>query len=113
MYLLAVMVALSGLAGTTALLATEEKPPHTTGFNERLNEALGTEGGVQVYVDPAGNIGTVIDPPGGERRVNVQPPPSPSRNLGPPLQLHNPLPDIPQRDVPSQPPVDDFLQNVR
>lgn len=113
MYLLAVMVALSGLAGTTTLLAAEEKPPHTPGFNERLNEALGTEGGVQVYVDPAGNIGAVIDPPGGERRVIVQPPQSPSRNLGPPLQLHNPLPHIPQRDVPSQPPVRDFSQKAR
>lgn len=113
MYLLAVMVAMSGLAGTTTLLVAEEQPPHTTGFNERLNEALGTEGGVQVYVDPAGNIGTVIDPPGGERRVIVQPQQSPSRNLGPPLQLHNPPLHIPQRDVPSQPPVHDFSQKAR
>ncbi len=113
MYLLAVMVAMSGLAGPIALLASENHPPHTPGFNERLNEALGTEGGVQVYMDPEGNIGTVIDPPGGERRVIVQPQQSPSSNLGPPLQLHNPPSHIPQRAVPSQPSIREFSQKAR
>jgi hypothetical protein len=59
------------------------------GFNAILDEAVKGEGGVQVYVDKDGNIGTVIDAGPGHRTFSVQPPPSLSRNLGPPLQLHN------------------------
>jgi hypothetical protein len=114
MYLLAVMVAgLLGLAQATPLLASDEQPPQAPGFNERLNAALGSEGGVQVYKDPEGNVGTVLDPPGGERRFTVQPPQSPSINLGPPLQLHNPPSFIPQPVAPVGPPIPDSSQHVR
>jgi len=114
MYLLAVTVAgLLGLAQATALLASDEQPLHTPGFNKRLNEALGSEGGVQVYKDLQGNVGTVLDPPGGERRVTVQPPQSPSINLGPPLQLHSPPSSIPQSVVPVEPLLPDSSPHTR
>jgi hypothetical protein len=82
------------------------------GFNERLNQALGAEGGVQVYQDTAGNVGTVIDPPGGERRFTLQPPQSPSMNLGPPLQLSPPV-SLPPVATPTPPPAPDFPQKAR
>jgi hypothetical protein len=114
MYLPTVMVAgLLGLAQATPLLASEEQPPDTPGFNERLNEALGSEGGVQVYKDAEGNVGTVLDPPGGERRFTVQPPQSPSINLGSPLQLHDPPSFIPQPVVPVEPLMPDLPQHTR
>jgi hypothetical protein len=104
MYLLAVMVAgLLGLAQATPLPASDAQPSRTPGFNERLNEALDAEGGVQVYKDAAGTVGTVLDPPGGERRFTVQPPQSPSINLGPLLQLHTPPSFIPQPVEPLMP----------
>lgn len=95
------------------LLAAEEPPSQVPGFNERLNQALGSEGGVQVYKDPAGNVGTILDPPGGERRITVQPPQSPSMNLGPPLQLHNQPLQLPQAMPPTHPPAPDFPQKAR
>lgn len=87
--------------------------PTQPGFNERLNQALGSEGGVQVYQDAAGNVGTVIDPPGGERRFSVQPPQSPSMNLGPPLQLSPPPVTGPPPATPTPPPTQDFPQKAR
>ena len=69
--------------------AVESNRVELPGFNPILNQALIGDGGVQVYVDKAGNIGTVIDAGPGHRTFTVQPPPSQSRNLGPPLQLHN------------------------
>ncbi|MBU6435113.1 MAG: hypothetical protein KJS98_17545, partial [Nitrospirae bacterium] len=111
MYKMSFFLAIVGVAWPSMLLAVEEQPPQASGFNERLNEALGSEGGVEVYMDPEGNVGTILDPPGGERRVNVQPPQSPSMNLGPPLQLNNPpfhlpptvtAPLAPSQDVPQK-----------
>ncbi|MBD0316318.1 MAG: hypothetical protein ICV75_06475 [Nitrospiraceae bacterium] len=87
--------------------------PRIPGFNERLNQALGSEGGVQVYQDGAGNVGTIIDPPGGERRFSVQPPPSPSMNLGPPLQLSPPPVLAPPTTTPAPPSAQDFPQKAR
>lgn len=113
MYLLSLMIALFGLGGPATLHASEQLPTSRPGYNERLDKALGPEGGVQVYVDPEGNVGTIIDSPGGERRTTVQPPQSPSRNLGPPLQLHTPPSRIPQRVVPAQPPIPGSSQNAR
>jgi hypothetical protein len=113
MYQMTVMVVMLGLAWPAMLPASEEQPPQTPGYNERLNEALGSEGGVQVYMDTEGNVGTVIDPPGGERRFTVQPPQSPSMNLGPPLQLHNSPFHIPPPAAPAQPPAPDFPQQAR
>ncbi len=104
MHILAIMVTgLLGMIEVPPLLASEEQPSPTPGFNERLDRALGSEGGVQVYMDPEGNVGTVLDPPGGERRFTVQPPQSPSINLGPPLQLHNPPSQLPQPVGPTHP----------
>lgn len=95
------------------LVASEEQPPQAPGFNERLNQALGSDGGVQVYMDPDGNVGTIIDPPGGERHSTVQPPQSPSINLGPPLQLHNTPFQMPPAVTPTQPPAPEFPQKAR
>lgn len=69
-----------------AVEAELKVPP---GFNPILDQALKGEGGVQVYMDREGNIGTVTDMGTGHRTFSVQPPQSPSINLGPPLQLHN------------------------
>lgn len=113
MYMRVVFFAIVGAACPSMLLATEEQPPQVPGFNERLKQALGSEGGAQVYKDPEGNVESVLDPPGGERRVTVQPPPSPSMNLGPPLQLDNPPFQIPQTVVPSKPSAPDFPQKAR
>ena len=95
------------------LVAAEEQPSQAPGFSERLNRALGDEGGVQVYMDPAGNVGTIIDPPGDEPQSTVQPPQSPSINLGPPLQLHNLPFQVPPTVGPAHPPAQEFPQKVR
>ena len=113
MYKRGVFLAMVGMSWASMLLAAEEPPPQVPGFNERLNQALGSEGGVQVYKDPAGNVGTILDIPGGERRVTVQPPQSPSMNLGPPLQLHNQPLQLPQAVPPAHPPTPSFPQKVR
>jgi hypothetical protein len=73
----------------TPAYAVEGEPAVRPGFNPMLNQALKGEGGVQVYMDKEGNVGTVTDAGTGHRTFSVQPPQSPSINLGPPLQLHN------------------------
>ena len=113
MYKMALFLGIVGAAWPGMLLAVDEPPPQAPGFNERLNEALGSEGGVQVYMDPEGNVGTILDPPGGKRRVTVQPPQSPSMNLGPPLQLNNPLFQLPPAVPPVHPSSPDFPQKAR
>lgn len=113
MYKLGIVLAIAGMSWASMLLAAEEPPSQVPGFNERLNQALGSEGGVQVYKDPAGNVGTILDPPGGERRVTVQPPQSPSMNLGPPLQLHNQPLQLPQAVPPTHPSSPSFPQKAR
>lgn len=113
MYKLGIFLATVGMSWASMLLAAEEPPSQVPGFNERLNQALGSEGGVQVYKDPAGNVGTILDPPGGERRITVQPPQSPSMNLGPPLQLHNQPLQLPQTVPSAHPPTPSFPQKVR
>ena len=113
MYRVGVFLAIMAVVWPSMLLACEEQPPRAPGFSERLNQALGSEGGEQVYKDPEGNVGTVLDPPGGERRVTVQPPQSPSMNLGPPLQLHNPPTQLPSATTPAHPPTPEFPQKAR
>ena len=113
MYKLGIFLAAVGMSWASMLLAAEEPPSQMPGFNERLNQALGSEGGVQVYKDPAGNVGTILDPPGGKRRVTVQPPQSPSMNLGPPLQLHNQPLQLPQSVTPTLPSSPSFPQKAR
>ena len=113
MYKLGIFLAIVGLSWTSMLLAAEEPPSQVPGFNERLNQALGSEGGVQVYKDPAGNVGTILDPPGGERRITLQPPQSSSMNLGPPLQLHNQPLQLPQAVTPTLPSSPSFPQKAR
>ena len=113
MYKLRIFLAIVGMSWASMLLAAEEPPSQVLGFNERLNQALGSEGGVQVYKDPAGNVGTILDPPGGERRTTVQPPQSSSMNLGPPLQLHNQPLQLPQAVTPTLPSSPSFPQKAR
>jgi hypothetical protein len=113
MYKLVVLLAIVGAAWPSMVLASEEQPPQVPSFNERLSKALGSEGGAQVYKDSEENVESILDPPGGERRVTVQPPPSPSMNLGPPLQLNNPPFHVPQAVVPAKPPAPDFPQKAR
>ena len=113
MYKLGIVLVIVGMSWASMLLAAEEPLSQVPGFNERLNQALGSEGGVQVYKDPAGNIGTILDPPGGERRITVQPPQSPSMNLGPPLQLHNQPLQLPQAVTPTLPSSPSFPQKAR
>lgn len=113
MYKLGMVLAIVGMSWASMLLAAKEPPPQVPGVNERLNQALGSKGGVQVYKDPAGNVGTILDPPGGERRITVQPPQSPSMNLGPPLQLHNQPFQLPPAMTPAHPPSPDFPQKAR
>ena len=113
MYKTGVFLAILAVGWPSMLLASEEQPPQAPGFNQRLNQALGSEGGVQVYKDPEGNVGTILDPPGGERRVTVQPPQSPSMNLGPPLQLHNPPFQLPPVVPPTHPSPPSFPQKAR
>jgi hypothetical protein len=69
--------------------ALEAEPTVPPGFNPMLDQALKGEGGVQVYMDREGNVGTVTDTGTGHRTFSVQPPQSPSINLGPPVQLRN------------------------
>lgn len=113
MYKMAVFLAIVGPAWPSMLLALEEQPLQAPGFNERLTQALGSEGGAQVYMDPEGNVETILDPPGGEPRVTVQPPQSPSVNLGPPLQLRNPPFQLPPAVTPAHPSSPDFPQKAR
>ena len=113
MYKLGIVLVIVGMSWASMLLAAEEPSSQVPGFNERLNQALGSEGGVQVYKDPAGNVGTILDPPGGERRVTVQPPQSPSMNLGPPLQLHNQPLQLHQAMPPVHLPTPSFPQKAR
>jgi hypothetical protein len=113
MYKTGVFLAIVGVAWPSMLLASEEQPPQVPAFNERLNQALGSEGGAQVYKDSEGNVETILDPPGGERRVTMQPLQSPSMNLGPPLQLHNPPFHLPPAVTPAHPSSPDFPQKAR
>ena len=113
MYKLVVFLAIVGAAWPSILLASEEQPPQEPSVNERLNQALGSEGGAQVYMDPEGNVETILDPPGGERRVTVQPPQSPSMNLSPPLQLHHPPFQLPPAVTPAHPSSPEFPQKAR
>jgi hypothetical protein len=55
MYKMGIALAIAGMSWASMLLASEEQHPQVPGVNERLNRALGSEGGVQVYKDPAGN----------------------------------------------------------
>jgi hypothetical protein len=113
MYRLIFCIALVGSAWPSMLFALEQSPPQTPDVNERLTQALGFEGGVQVYKDDKGNVKTTFHFPGGGRRVTVQPPQSPSMNLGPPLQLNNPPFQLPQDITPAHPPSRDFPQKAR
>ena len=113
MYRVVVFLAIVVAAWPNMLLALEEHPIQAPGSNERLKQVLGSEGGAHVYKDPEGNVESVLDPPGGQRRVTVQPPPSPSMNLGPPLQLHNPPFQVPPTVTPAHPSLPDFPQKAR
>jgi hypothetical protein len=95
------------------LLASEERIPQPSDAHERLAQVLGVEGGVRVYKDTKGNVHTTFHFPNGERRVTLQPPQSPSMNLGPPLQLHIPPFQLPQDVIAPHPLSSDFPQKAR
>ncbi len=111
---LAAVVIVSCLTSLTLLSPpAEAEEPRVPGFNERLNQFLGSEGGVQVYQDAHGNIGTLIDPPSGERQFTVQPPQSPWMNVGPPLQLPQHPPVVAPVPGTAPPPTPDFPRRAR
>ena len=116
MYLIAAfMILMSGtLWSGLALAFSEEDASQQPSARERLNQVLDSEGGTTVYKDHQGTVESVIELPNGERRVTVQPPQSPSMNLGPPLQLNNPrFQPPPPTSAPAQPPAPDFPQRAR
>jgi len=114
MFMMIVMLVTIGAAWPGALLASEVVPaPQAPDLNERVNQALGPEGGVQVYMDADGNVETILDPPGGGPHTTVQPPQSQSMNLGPPLQLNHPPFQLPQTVPPTHPPAQDFPKKAR
>lgn len=69
--------------------ALDTEPMVSPGVNPALDQALKGEGGVQIYMDKDGNVGTVTDMGPAHRTFSLQPPQSASFNIGPPLQLHN------------------------
>jgi hypothetical protein len=108
-----IFLVIVGPAWPTMCLALEKQPPQAANAHERLDQALDSEGGAQVYKDHEGNVTTILNPPGGERRVTVQPPESPSMNLGPPLQLHKIPFQLPLTVAPDHPSPLDFPQKAR
>jgi hypothetical protein len=93
---------------------SEEDSSQQPNAQERLNQVLDSEGGTTVYKDSQGNVESVIELPNGERRVILQPPQSPSMNLGPPLQLNNQPLQLPSPPpAPAQPPAPEFPQRAR
>lgn len=94
-----------GTGWPSLLLAGGEDSSQQPSARERLNQVLGSEGGIQVYKDHKGNVESTINLPNGERIIKVQPPPSPGINLGPPLQLNNRTFQLPSPPpAPAQPP---------
>ncbi len=82
--------------------AADDRQPQPPVMNTVLDRALGDEGGVQIYMDQEGNVGTVIDLGHQQRKVYVNPPPSPSMTFGLPLQLSDPQPLVlPRKPTPS------------
>jgi len=59
---LVVFLAIVGAAWPSMLLALEEQPIQEPDFNERLNQALGSEGGAQVYKNPEGMLKPFSNP---------------------------------------------------
>ncbi|MEK9140124.1 MAG: hypothetical protein AAB308_03625 [Nitrospirota bacterium] len=115
MYRIAVfLIIIIGTEWPNLLFAGEEGQSQQPSARERLNQVLGPEGGVQVYKDHKGNVETTIELPNGERRITVQPPQSPSMNLGPPLQLNKQTFQLPPPPpTPAQPPAPEFPQRAR
>lgn len=97
-----------------ALAFSEDDSSQQPSVQERLDQVMDSEDGTMVYKDSQGNVESVIELPNSERRVNVQPPQSPSMNLGPPLQLNNPRFQLPSPPpAPAQPPAPDFPPRAR
>ena len=109
-----IIIIIIGTVWPSQLLAAMEEPPQQPSAKERLNQVLGQEGGIHVYKDDQWNVESTIVLPNGERIIKVQPPPSPSMNLGPPLQLHNQTFQLPSPPpAPAQPPPPEFPQKAR
>lgn len=108
------LIIIIGALSPSRLLAVAEEPSQQPIAKERLNQVLGPEGGIHVYKDDQWNVESTIVLPNGERIIKVQPPQSPSMNLGPPLQLHNQTFQLPAPPpAPAQPPAPEFPQRAR
>lgn len=96
------------------LMASSEERSQQPSAKDRLNQVVGSEGGIHVYKDHQGNVESTIHLPNGERIIKVQPPPSPGLNLGPPLQLHDQTFQLPSPPpAPAQSPAPEFPQKAR
>ncbi|SRR6185437_3795830 len=110
----ACLIIIIGAVWPSPLLAAAEEPSQQPSAQERLNQVLSSEGGIQVYKDDQGNVESTINLPNGERIIKVQPPQSPSMNLGPPLQLHNQTLQLPSPPpTPTHLPAPEFPQRAR
>ena len=108
------LIIIIGALSPSRLLAVAEEPAQQPSAKERLNQVLGQEGGIHVYKDDQWNVESTIVLPNGERIIKVQPPPSPSMNLGPPLQLHNQTFQLPSpTPAPTHPSAPEFPQRAR
>lgn len=114
MYRIAVILIIMGMVWPRILLAAGENPSQQPGAKERLNQVLGTEGGIEVYKDDQGNVHNATVLPNGERIITVQPPQSQGFNVGPPLQLNNRTLTLPPPPPPPPyPPAPDFPERAR
>ena len=103
-----------GTGWPNLLVAGVEEQNQQPSAKERLQQVLNSEGGITVYMDPAGNVHTSTTLPTGDQIIRVQPPQMPGLNLGPPLQLNNPTLQLPPPPpVPAQPPAPEFPQRAR
>lgn len=105
----------TGNVSPNLLFANEEEPPQQPSAQERLNQVLGPEGGIEVYKDAQGNTHTTTVLPNGEEIIVVQPPQVPGFNVGPPLQLNGGQLQLPgaSSPTPAKPPASGFPQRAR
>ena len=103
-----------GIGWPSLVFAGEPEPLHQPSATERLNQVLGSDGGIQVYKDHRGNVTNTTVLPNGERIITVQPSQSQGFNVGPPLQLNNqPLTFPAPSQPPAHTPAPEFPQKAR
>lgn len=84
-----------GIGWPSFSTASDEAWSQQPGARKRLNQVLNSEGGIDVYKNPQGNVKSTTILPNGERVSVVQPPQIPSMNLGLPLQLNQRILQLP------------------